>query len=623
MIHFKQLGLGSPWYLLLLLPLAALTYLDAHRQVFVGLRWPKIFRLWAARHELDLTTPIPTPHVRWRFWTGMTFLTIALAQPRLGYLEVPLQDAPKEIVVALDLSRSMLARDVKPSRLEHAKLLVQAFLDKLAGDRVALVLFSGTAYLQLPLSTDYEIMAGFLPNLSPDYFPQAGTNFEAMISTSLEAFTSDPGVERFLVVLSDGEVFDDKWHPLVDQLSRRGVHVLTLGVGTTGGGVMPLSEGGLVKDSAGNEAITRLNPATLQDLAKATGGTYTPAESWVNVADVLSHAATAGEKKLGMKTDNTRLAERFQWFLVPAILFLGLSFWRELPVRPRARDIKIPPPPPTPPKSPRHSAAAVPAGVALILLALILTITSARAQDMGDLEENNAANARLPMNSLANLVSIRIQDILTKKDAGANDYVSLVIDSVAYMETMLKSRTRFPLSVIDDCYMAISVGEKLDKEGGDWPKLRDDLVRLRQADTEPWKTAAPDAAGKADVSTSFDPDHDMKAGQKSPGNPSQQYDSGMQSTDSTVKKKTIAGSAFGEMTDEKPQVAQSISVPVPPGSQVVGGQKDDLDEEREEHPELALPLQKLEHVRNQDSPAKLFQMLEGNKNYLVPQGPDW
>eukprot|EP01034_Spumella_vulgaris_P010346 gene10346-13124_t len=134
--------LRQPHALWLLLVIAALALLDGLRQGVVAGRWPGITRLWAGRERVDLNVTIKPPRVRWRFWLGLAFMVVALAGPRWGFVDVPVGEQPKEVMIALDLSRSMLARDVKPSRLDHSKLLIQGLLDKLAGERVGLVLFA-------------------------------------------------------------------------------------------------------------------------------------------------------------------------------------------------------------------------------------------------------------------------------------------------------------------------------------------------------------------------------------------------------------------------------------------------------------------------------------------------
>ncbi len=151
---------------LLLAPVALLTAELMRRRRAAAMSHPKILHAEAGTHELSLVAKPAVTH-RWRPWLclGLIFAIVALARPQWGRLEEPVFDQAREIIIAIDLSRSMLSQDVKPSRLERAKLLTQSLLEKLSGERVGLVVFSGTAFLQSPLSSDYEILREFLPAL--------------------------------------------------------------------------------------------------------------------------------------------------------------------------------------------------------------------------------------------------------------------------------------------------------------------------------------------------------------------------------------------------------------------------------------------------------------------------
>lgn len=622
------MNFAFPHALWLLLGVAALAAVDVVKQVSISSLWPKILRLWAGRHEIDLDRPLAAPKVRWFFWSGLALAVVALARPQYGVLEVPVETQPREVIVALDLSRSMLARDVRPSRLDHAKLLIQGMLDKMAGERVGLVLFARSAYVQLPLSTDYEILTNLLPSLSPDYFPQGGTNYEAMLAASLEAFGTAEGVERDLVILSDGEVFDDTWKPFSTAFKERGIRVLGVGIGTAGGSVIPFGPQGVIRDAAGTEVLTRLKTTALEELTRATGGHYLTSTSWVRLNDLLKRPADEEDREVALREDETRLADRYQWVLLPAVLLLGLSFWREIPVRPRPRDIKLPASA-RPARAPAGAAAATTTAALLLLAGLLAPAPAARAQDLAETEFSmEEPNLRSPIVQLAGMVSTRINQILANPQPGSYDYVSLVIDMAAYAENTLKARQRFPLSVIDDAMLAIELGESLDPQGGDWAMLRANLTTLRKANVEPWGVAAPDQAGKADAATSFDPEHDMELDFTKDGEIATRGDSSASSSQdiNDVRRNFSANSAFGEMTAaQKKALDEQEPVPPPttPDTQLVGGGKSPTDREREERPDLVLPLQRLDYIRTMDAPAKLFQMLEGQKNYLVPQGPDW
>jgi len=249
----------------------------------------KIIRAEAGPNYLSLASTLASaaaPRIRWRLWLGLILAVVAVARPQWGRIEEPVFDQSREIIIAVDLSRSMLADDIKPSRLERAKLLITSLLERLAGERVGLIVFSGTAFLQSPLSADYEILREFLPALKPDYLPEGGTNYKALIETSLTAFGAAGGADRFLIVLSDGEAQTDDWKPLVGELKTKGIRVIGLGIGTAAGAMLPDGAGGLIKDERGAVVLSKLESGTLLELADATSGIYADASTWIDLADL-------------------------------------------------------------------------------------------------------------------------------------------------------------------------------------------------------------------------------------------------------------------------------------------------------------------------------------------------
>ncbi len=557
---------GHPHAFWLLAVVAAGAVLDRMSGAKRQMAFPRMTRLRAHANRIEFPKTTGRRSFRWRLWLAATLVVVALASPRFGFVQEVEDKNAREVVLAVDLSRSMLAKDVKPSRLDHAKLLTAALISKAAGDRFGLVLFSSTAYVQLPLSNDYDILAEMLPNLSPDYFPVSGTNYGAMLKSALTTFSTTGNADRFLVVLSDGEAWDKDWRSILPDLKQRNIHVIGLGIGTPGGGLIP-DGNRAVRDANGLEVLTRLEPATLQELAKATGGTYQRADSYVDITALLKAAANPALDEKTTKTDQTRLVERYHWVLVPALLLLALSFWIEFPVHPSKREVHLPAPAAAAQRAARIGATAA----ALLLVGTLALAPRGRSQDedatkTGDFKE---ADAGSPMQLTAKLVTQRINGILANPAPNSNDCVSLVIDIVAYCEQMLRAHLRFPVSIIDDALKAVDWGEKLDPQGGDWPKLRNDLNDLLTADTEPWKTTRPDAAGK----------HAMQLG----------YEEGR------------------EMKDDKRASRNRAT-----------------EEDVTNAADLALPLLKLDQVRRADQPARLFQMLEGkNAQLLVPTSPQW
>jgi Ca-activated chloride channel family protein len=558
---------GHPHAFWLLAVVVVGALLDRVKRDQKQLACPRIPRLRAEATRIDFSPQSTQRELRWRLWLGCALLVVALASPRFGFVHEDDVKNSREVVLAIDLSRSMLAKDVKPSRLDHVKLLTSALISKSAGDRFGLLLFSASAYLQLPLSNDYDILADMLPNLSPDYFPVSGTNYEAMLKCALTTFSSVGDAERFLVVLSDGEAFDKNWKAVIPELKARNIHVVGLGVGTPGGGLIP-DGNRAVRDANGLEVLTRLEPATLQELATATGGTYQRADSYVDITNLLKATANPAQNAAATKVDETRLVERYRWALFPALVLLALSFWRDFPVHPSMRVVNLP----ATAAAPKRTARATAVAAAAMFAGVLLLAPRLRSQDASELEEKGPdykeADAGSPMQMTAKLVTQRINGILTNPKPGANDCVSLVIDIVNYCEQMLRARLRFPVSIIDDARRAVDWGEKLDPQGGDWAMLRKTLDTLLAADIEPWKTTKPDAAGKVAMKLGYEEGTEMK-------------------NDRRASR---------------------------------GGPVEDLTNAAD----LALPLLKLEQVRRADQPARLFQMLEGKKGAApMPTSPQW
>src|SRR4051812_16752206 len=333
----------SPFILWALVPLVLLFGFELFRHTTRAVtNWPKIARAWAGAFDVSLGAKHTTAENRPRIWLwfGLALCIIALARPQWGVIEEQVFDQSREVLIAVDLSRSMMAQDVKPSRLDRSKLLITSLLDELKGERVGLVLFAGTAFLQAPLSSDYEVLREFLPALNTDYLPEGGSNYKAMLETSISAFGTSTA-DRYLIVLSDGESTDDDWKNLGATLKTKGIRVIGLGVGTAQGSFIPEAGGGLVKDERGAVVMSRLNSSTLQELAQVTGGAYTDASSWVDLAGLLRKTVEAGRKGEFAEKNTARLMERFQWFLAPGLLLLLISFWTEFPVRPRERALPL------------------------------------------------------------------------------------------------------------------------------------------------------------------------------------------------------------------------------------------------------------------------------------------
>ena len=337
-IHWDQ-----PWILLLapVAPFVAWMIFRGKSSPGGSLGFPKVLRRWAgARAVVDRPGAGRGPNGFW-LGAGLLFAVVTLARPQWGNLEETVFDQSREVLIALDLSASMLADDVKPTRLARAKLLIGNLLDELQGERVGLAVFAGTSFLQVPLSSDYEVLRDILPGLDPSYLPQAGTDYAGMLRVAAEAFGQSSAADRFLIVLSDGEAHDPGWRAALEELKKKQVKIITLGIGTSAGALLPNPQGGVMKDGRGAAVLSRLEPGTLQELAQSTGGAYREASNWVDVAALLSETIAQGKTGDFSKTREVRQAERFQWFLAPAVLLLALSFALEIPALPGRRRVAM------------------------------------------------------------------------------------------------------------------------------------------------------------------------------------------------------------------------------------------------------------------------------------------
>lgn len=207
------------------------------------------------------------------------FLALALVGPVRGYTLREVQHRGLDLVVCVDTSRSMLVRDLKPDRLERAKREVSLLLDHLAGDRMALVAFSGDVRNVAPLTHDRETLGWFLKSLSPAENVVGGTDVGGALSHALALFDGRTGAHEAIVLLTDGEDLEGKGLAVAEEAKARGIRIYVVGMGTEGGGKIPDGNRGWLEDEQGNEVVSRLDGETLAQIAATSGGAYLSAES--------------------------------------------------------------------------------------------------------------------------------------------------------------------------------------------------------------------------------------------------------------------------------------------------------------------------------------------------------
>lgn len=207
------------------------------------------------------------------FDIAFAFFVIGLARPQIGAKLTERETRGAEIMIALDVSNSMLAEDYSPNRLERAKLAISRIVDRLQEDRIGLIVFAGSAFVQLPVTTDYVSAKMFLSSINTESVPIQGTAIGEAVSTSVRSFSAQSDKSRAIIVITDGENHEDDAVAAAKQAAEIGIKVYTIGVGSTEG--QPIRKGGdLMKDKEGNIVVTRLDEDTLKEIARAGNGAY-------------------------------------------------------------------------------------------------------------------------------------------------------------------------------------------------------------------------------------------------------------------------------------------------------------------------------------------------------------
>ncbi len=261
--------------------------------------------------------------------TAALLLIIAMAGPQYGFRWQKVERRGVDLIVALDCSRSMLAQDIQPTRLDRAKREIIDLLAMLRGDRVGLVAFGGTAFLQCPLTLDYAAFDLFLDVLTPDYLPVGGTDLGAAIQAALDAFDPQDPADKAVILITDGE-HTGRTDPQAAALAaqKAGVKLFCIGVGADSGVPVPAAKGGFQKDAAGSIVISRLDEALLSRLALATGGAYVRSVAGDMDLDRIYREQIRGTMAdAALESGRKQVwADRFQWPLSLALILL-LAAW--------------------------------------------------------------------------------------------------------------------------------------------------------------------------------------------------------------------------------------------------------------------------------------------------------
>lgn len=315
-------------YLFALVPVLAVLYYFLKRWKKKAIREfgdPELVR------RLNPNVSVSRPGIKFfLIMTGFLFLIIGICGPLIGSRLEEVKRKGADIIIALDVSNSMLAEDIKPSRLERAKQALNRLIDRLEGDRIGIVVFAGEAYVQLPITTDYNAAKMFISSINTDMVPTQGTAIGAAIDLSRESFTDTTIKHSAIVVITDGENHEDDAVEAAKQAADAGVKVFTIGMGSVEGAPIPVHDNGAVvgfkQDNNGTTVVTKLDQTMLSEIADAGHGRFVRATNADDGIDLVLKELNALDKKEFKAKMYTDYENQFQYFLGVALILFLIEF---------------------------------------------------------------------------------------------------------------------------------------------------------------------------------------------------------------------------------------------------------------------------------------------------------
>lgn len=523
------------------------------------------------RFDRRAARPLSRP---WRFWLAVLLLVAALARPQWGQAPLaPDDSAPGEVVLALDLSQSMLAEDVSPSRLSRARALATAVADELPERRIGLIGYAGAAHVLAPVSEDQAILRTYLPGIGPEHMPTPGSNLDALLETALNSFSDTPQ-GRVLVILTDGEVEPGPWRQTLSGLRSAGVRVIAVGIGTEAGARLTGVGGAPIRGPDGAQVVSRLNPGLIAELAAggAEGGQALDLRDAAGLPALVRTASATAPDIAGTQTTRAqRLADQFVWFVAAAMVLLAWSAAREIPAQPRLQATRTP---------------VLAAALMVTTLALAFGpagVTSAQGPLLTEADLQGEEDPLLQMRSLA-------EELVGRRRLSAADYQRISEVAIRYGEIHRGHGHALEEGVMRDGLAAIELGRRLDPDHADWAAAE---ARLQHLLTPP--PAVPmDDPGPADPAN-----EPMGATGQQPI-ASEETGSG--------------GEESGEDGRQEPTAGEQ-------GLQNVGGStSDQFDPAEWRNPALVQPLDTLRRLRAADSPGELFLRRQAAQTVTRPAG---
>ena len=260
---------------------------------------------------------------------GSSMFVIAMINPKIGTKIETFQRLGVDIVFALDVSKSMLAEDIIPSRIDKSKQLIGQIINNLGGDRIGIVAYAGKAFPQLPLTTDYSSAKMFLQNMNTEMLSSQGTAIDEAIRLSSTYFDQDQSTERLLFIVSDGEDHNDLSYEMAELAAKNNITIYSIGVGTKKGSPIPIKKNGIVmnykKDSNNEVVITKLNKIHLENISEKTGGKFINGSVTEDVINEVIQILENTEKKEFDTQKFSDFEDQFQWFIFIGFVFVVLD----------------------------------------------------------------------------------------------------------------------------------------------------------------------------------------------------------------------------------------------------------------------------------------------------------
>ena len=285
---------------------------------------------------------------RWRpaakFWTleaALALLIVMIARPQMGTRISHDKRTGIETIIAMDISNSMLAEDVAPSRLDRTKMMVENLVDNFTDDKIGLIVFAGDAFVQLPITSDYVSAKMFLSDIHPSLMATQGTDIATAINMATNSFTQQQGVGKAIIVVTDGEDHEGGALEAAKDAKKKGMRVYVLGVGSPNGAPIPLGNGNYMKDRTGNTVMTKLNEEMCRQVAEAGGGAYIHVDNNSNAQQQLDNELSKLTKKEMQSTIYSDYDEQFQAFGIIALILLMIEICILDRKNPLARRINI------------------------------------------------------------------------------------------------------------------------------------------------------------------------------------------------------------------------------------------------------------------------------------------